>query len=221
MIRKPANLRQDENLYYDFSDPTLVYYLVEPRAFIYDVATSFIEKAKKIKKSEWITDENTTKGIILLLYAWNFPAPITKQLNFKKVGEMLKVAEKDLRLLEDKKITDDLDDQSWARIKIIFNVFREVCEQTGASKSLSLMNPHLFVMWDTEIRKRLKKKEFIPEIKEGRTGAEYVEYLKGVKRIIQEHQIVDKLPSGSIVAKKFDEYNFIRIVKKVEGALRH
>jgi hypothetical protein len=66
-------------------------------------------------------------------------------------------------------------------------------------------------MWDTAIRRRLRK-QLIPGIGNGQTGKEYVVFLKGVQKIIREYQIIEKLPEASSVAKKFDEYNYVRIV---------
>ena len=83
--------------------------------------------------------------------------------------------------------------------------------QTGASKALSLLNPKLFVMWDTKIRKRLKK-ELITGIGNGEKSENYVTFLKGIQRIINEYNLKQKLPLDSIVAKKVDEYNYVKII---------
>jgi len=58
--------------------------------------------------------------------------------------------------------------------------------QTGASKALGLLNPELFVMWDTKIRKRLKK-EHIKGIDNGETPENYLKFLYGIKYIIKEY----------------------------------
>jgi len=39
-----------------------------------------------------------------------------------------------------------------------------------------------------------------------------VKFLKGIKKIIEDYSIIEKLPHGSIVAKKIDEYHYVKIV---------
>jgi hypothetical protein len=199
-----------DTLYENFSDPTNEF-SKEPRAFCYDLASQFIDKARKAAKSDWLEDTNTIKAVLLLLFTWNFAARETKQLDFSKVAALLREAKPDLQFLDCYRITDNLPDEAWDRIQATFDKFKPICGQTGASKALSLLNPHLFVMWDTEIRRRLGK-QLIRGIGNGETGAKYVVFLKGVQKIIREYQIEEKLPSGSNVAKKFDEYNYVRIV---------
>lgn len=66
-------------------------------------------------------------------------------------------------------------------------------------------------MWDTAIRKRLRK-ELMPGIMNGESGKYYIIFLKGTQKIIQEYRIAEKLPQNSVVAKKVDEYHYVRIV---------
>lgn len=203
-----------DNLYDEFYDPSEDF-LLEPRAFCYDLATQFINEAKHILGNDWYEDVNTIKGILLLLYTWNYAPKETKKLNFQKVGELLRNAKHDLKFLEKYSITT-ADDGAWGVIKRVFDQFRSVFGQTGASKALSLLNPELFVMWDTAIRKCLNKK-LIRGIRNGERSEYYVIFLKGIQNIIKEHRIAEKLPQNSVVAKKIDEYHYVRIVmnKKV------
>jgi hypothetical protein len=189
---------------------------MEPRAFCYDLATEFVSKAKVEAGDGWYEDINTKQGVLLLLFTWNFAAPITKKLTFDGVGRALKQAKDDLRYLEPFSIMNATDG-SWERIKKVFDVFSPECGQTGASKALSLLNPHLFVMWDTAIRKRLNKR-LIRGIGNGKTGEEYVVFLKGVQGIIKKYNIAERLPPDAIVAKKFDEFNYVHLVMNEIGA---
>lgn len=198
-----------DELYNEFYDPSQDF-LCEPRAFCYDLATQFINQAKNISGTEWYEDTNTVKGVLLLLYTWNFAAKETKKLNFQNVGELIRNAKNDLKFLEKYSIRN-ADDSAWQVIKRLFDQFRKLLGQTGASKALSLLNPDLFVMWDTAIRKRLNKR-LIPGIMNGQSGEYYVIFLKGIQKIIEEYRIVEKLPQNSVIAKKVDEYNYVRIV---------
>jgi len=203
-----------DKLYDEFYDPSHDF-LCEPRAFCYDLATQFINQAKDIADKEWYEDINTIKGVLLLLYTWNFPAKETKKLNFQNVSQLIHKTKDDLKFLEKYSIRT-ADNNAWDLISRVFDQFRSLLGQTGASKALSLLNPELFVMWDTAIRKRLKR-ELIPGIMNGESGKYYVIFLKGIQNIIEEYRIAEKLPQNSVVAKKVDEYNYVRIVmnKKV------
>ena len=198
-----------DTLYEEFYDPSSDF-LMEPRAFCYDLATQFIEDAKQSSVEDWYDDIRTIKGILLLLFTWNFAARKTKQLTFGNVGQLLRTSKKELRSLEGYSI-QNADSDTWPVFEQIFARFGKILGQTGASKALSLLNPNLFVMWDTAIRKRLNK-ELIPGIQNGQKPEHYIIFLQGIQVIINKYHIAEKLPTGSIVAKKIDEYHYVRMV---------
>jgi len=198
-----------DKLYDEFYDPSEDF-LREPRAFCSEIATQLISQAKRNTGDSWYEDEDTIKGILLLLYTWNFAAKETKKLNFQNVGKLIQDAKDDLKFLEKYSITT-ADKGAWGMIERVFDQFRNLFGQTGATKALSLLNPALFVMWDTAIRKRLKK-ELIPGIMNGERGKYYIIFLKDIQKIIEEYRIADKLAKNSVVAKKVDEYHYVRIV---------
>lgn len=198
-----------DELYDEFYDPTQDF-LGEPRAFCYELATQLVKRAKEIAGDNWYEDINATKGILLLLYTWNFAAKETKKLNFQNVGELIRNAKDDLKFLEKYSIRI-AESSPWEVIARVFDQFRKLLGQTGASKALSLLNPELFIMWDTAIRKRLKR-QLIPGIMNGESGEYYIIFLKGIQKIIVEYRIAEKLPHNSIIAKKVDEYNYVKIV---------
>jgi len=198
-----------DTLYDEFYDPSDDF-LEEPRAFCYELSSQLIAKAKEKKEGSWYEDDLTIKGILLLLYTWNFASPITKKLDFKKIKQLISRSEEVLFFLENYNI-DNADENAWHNIKVVFDKFSLVLGQTGASKALSLLNSDLFVMWDTQIRKRLNR-DLIKGIGNGKTGDSYVTFLKGIQRIIKDYDIKSKLPPNAIVAKKIDEYNYVWIV---------
>lgn len=199
-----------DNLYSDFFDPSGEFQK-EPRYFCYELATDLINKARSNCRSKnWYKNINTIKGILLLLFTWNFAAQKTKKLNFENVGEILQKCESELEELE-KYTIENIDEKAAEKIKKIFCEFKKVMGQTGASKALSLLNPRLFVMWDTKIRKRLGK-ELIPGIENGEKPQHYILFLKGIRKIISEYRLKEKLPTDAILAKKVDEYNYVKIV---------
>ena len=198
-----------DKLYDEFYDPSGDF-LGEPRAFCYELATQLINNAKSIVGNDWYEDNNTVKGVLLLLYTWNFAAKETKKLNYSNVADLIHNAKDDLTFLEKYSIST-ADINAWIVIKRVFDHFRKLFGQTGATKALSLFNPNLFVMWDTAIRKRLRK-ELIPGIMNGENAEYYVIFLKGIQKIIGEYHIAEKLPQNSVVAKKIDEYHYVKIV---------
>lgn len=202
-----------DKLYEGFHDPTQEF-SKEPSAFCYDVATEFIRKSRQTNPNNWYEEDNTVKGILLLLFTWNFAARETKKLNFEKVRGLIRENRDRLRLLEKYSI-ETLDGNAWSNIRDVFDQFKGLLGQTGASKALSLLNPFLFVMWDTAIRKRLNK-ELIKGISNGETGRHYLTFLKGIQKIIREYDIKGKLPADKnyIIAKKVDEYHYVEIVMK-------
>jgi len=206
----------EDKLYDEFYDPSQDF-LGEPRAFCYELATQLINRAKETAADNWYEDINTIKGVLLLLYTWNFAAKKTKKLNFQNVGELIRNTKNDLKFLKEYSIRT-ADDAVCDIIKRVFDQFRSLLGQTGASKALSLLNPELFVMWDTAIRKRLNR-ELIPGIMNGENGGYYVIFLKGIQSIIEEYRIAEKLPQYSVIAKKIDEYHYVTIVmnKKVRS----
>jgi hypothetical protein len=89
----------DDKLYDEFYDPSQNF-LCEPRAFCYELASQFMNRAKEIAADNWYKDIDTVKGILLLLYTWNFAAKETKKLNFQNVGELICNTKNDLKFLE-------------------------------------------------------------------------------------------------------------------------
>jgi hypothetical protein len=209
----PAYIK--DPLFDDFCDPSKDFQN-ESRYFCYELASQLIKKAQDISGQDWHEEDSTIKGILLLLYTWNFAAKQTKKLDFENVRELLHNTKAELKSLENSCIRT-VDKDSWNMIKTVFDKFRNLFGQTGASKALSLLNPKLFVMWDTAIRKRLNK-ALIPGIMKGENGEYYVIFLQGIQKIIDKYNITEKLPKDSIVAKKVDEYNYVKIVmnKKVK-----
>jgi hypothetical protein len=208
-----------DTLFDDFYDPSKDFQS-ESRYFCYELASQLIKKAQDNSIQDWYDDDNTIKGILLLLYTWNFAAKQTKKLTFESVRKLIRDTKSKLKPLE-KCCINTVDKDSWNLIESVFDKFINLFGQTGASKALSLLNPKLFVMWDTAIRKRLNQ-SLIPGIMNGESGKFYVIFLQGIQKIIDKYNIAKKLPKNSIVAKKVDEYNYVKIVmnKKVRPRIK-
>lgn len=201
-------------LYDEFFDPTQLF-STESRWFCYDLATDLVANARSADPENWHADERAIQGVLLLLFTWNFAARITKKLAPANIRCLLAKTKDDLRSLDQYSIIT-ADDQAWDRVARVFPEFMVACGQTGASKALSLLNPRLFVMWDSAIRKRLNR-QLIRGIGNGNKTGEYVTFLRGMQRIIKQHGIDKKVKEGANVAKKIDEYNYVRIVMKLSA----
>ncbi len=145
----------NDDFYDHFYDPTRDF-ADEPRAFCYDLSRELVDKAKKNLQDDWYMHENTIDAIILLLFCWNFATPITKKLKRQDIRNLLGRTKDELTILDNRTIMS-FDQRDEKAIADIYEKFREVLGQTGASKAPSLSNEKLFVMWDTAIRARLRK----------------------------------------------------------------
>jgi len=204
-----------KQFYNDFPKATFLF-VKEPRAFCYELSQELIDRARRDSIDNWYRDNNTVKAILLLLFCWNFAARITKQLKIQDVVEILDKHRANLRSLEHFSIMDKWESES-NKIKAIYTDFKKTFGQTGASKALSLLNPRLFVMWDTKIReflgnKRADKRLRINELGNGEEPESYLMFLKGIKNIIKELDLHERLENQNDIAKKIDEYHYVKLV---------
>lgn len=198
-----------DTLYEDFYDPTEAFSR-EPRAFCYEMAISLIDQSKGDNIRFWYTDTKTVQAILLLLFCWNFAARETKRLTMESTRKVLRDNENCLRQLENFSLftfTPEVE----PLIRSVFSRFRRVFGQTGATKALSLINPALFVMWDTKIRQRLRR-ELIRGIDNGQTAEQYILFLRGIREYAYQYNFQQQLKRNAILAKKIDEYHYVKIV---------
>ena len=200
-----------DQLYSRFYDPTESF-KDEPRAFCYDLSCKLIGEAKKQTAKDWYTHEKTIEGVILLLFCWNFAAQKTKRLTISKIHDLLDKNKGTLKDLERYSLLT-IDDDCCEKIKMVYEDFRSLFGQTGASKALSLLNRELFVMWDTKIRDRLKK-SLVRGISNGEKHEHYVRFLRRMRELSEEYSLESRIPEGAILAKKIDEFHYAEIVMK-------
>ena len=90
-------------------------------------------------------------------------------------------------------------------VSTLFDVFQEILNHTGASKSLHLKNVKLFVPWDTKIRNEYK-------IFQKPTSEDYFNFMKEMQlkiiKILNDHpKKLIKKELERPLAKLIDEYN--------------
>lgn len=196
-------------LYRDFYDPTHAFER-EPRAFCYEMASALISEARTDNPPSWYTDIRTVRGILLLLFCWNFAARKTKSLTIERTHHLLRQNEARLRQLEGYSLLT-FTEQEEPIIQKVFSSFCREFDQTGAAKALSLLNPPLFVMWDTAIRQRVRR-ELIRGIDNGQTGEQYLLFVESLRQYSLQYNFQQRLAPGAILAKKIDEYHYVEIV---------
>jgi hypothetical protein len=92
-------------------------------------------------------------------------------------------------------------------IKGVYSQFKALVGQTGAAKLLHFNHPGLFVMWDTDIRKRFKiPNESSPD--------DFIRFLKAMK---SEFGHITWTARGKTLAKAIDEYNFVVAHRNKKG----
>jgi len=81
----------------------------------------------------------------------------------------------------------------------VYSTFKQLVDQTGASKLLHFKHPSLFVMWDTAIRKQLGI----------RNRAEPHDYLRFLKMMQRDFAHIKWTRTDKTLVKAIDEYNFV------------
>lgn len=84
-------------------------------------------------------------------------------------------------------------------IKFIYAELKKIAKQTGATKIMALKNHGLFIMWDTEIRKMYRIKNYA-------NPDDYIEFLKKMKSKFGHLKSPHK---ETPLVKAIDEYNYV------------
>jgi len=150
-----------------------------------------IEKLGEVQEDiSKIDDAKHIRRIIrLFLINWGMMNRVVgrKDLEWKKLGETLRSLEKEFRELRDRKfLTTNFNENTISNaIRTIYgklDPFPYLGSPTTLSKILHLLNPEIFVMWDNEIVKKYKKRNF----RVSTTAEGYLEFLKDAQKEIKE-----------------------------------
>ena len=164
----------------------------EGRASFYDVALE-------------IVDDRPLQASIIILAVWNmsrfrFMASDTKNLvDLKKAIEECKplserLKGKDFKTVDFDEIKDIVE-QIYSSLSKVYGV-----EYTGASKVMHLLNRDLFVMWDTDTRKKY-----------GFHVADGTDYFNFLKLMQEKFKDIEWNMPNKTLAKAVDEYNQVTI----------
>ena len=138
------------------------------------------------------------EAYLLILATWNFAC-------FRYVMRTFKLDAFHEAIEKAKPCFERLRDQSFATVDFdsiaedvteIYTRFKSLAEQTGAAKIMPFKSPRLFVMWDTEIRKRYR----IPN--------EAEDFMKFQKLMQSTFGHLTWIDEDKTLPKAIDEFNF-------------
>ncbi len=164
--------------------------LEDARGQIYDLAMRLINHGFELE------------AYLLILSTWNFAGfrYVLKEFDIDKFKKTIIDTNPAFRRLENEKFeTADLDKLK-EDISFIYNKLNSIVKQTGATKIMHFKNPNLFIMWDTNIRKKWK----IPQTHT--TAEDYIEFLRKMQKNFLHIKWDNN--NGMSLARAIDAYNF-------------
>ncbi|MGB9854533.1 MAG: hypothetical protein ACPLRY_07000 [Candidatus Bathyarchaeales archaeon] len=169
----------------------------------------YFQALKKLEKVQAdlgkLDDEQHVRRIIkAFLVQWSLMGRVVvrKGIKWGSLGQTLRSLEKEFKILRGKKfLTIDFDEETiCSSIKMIYKKLRLIpyLGSPGVmAKILHLLNPEIFLTWDSDIRKNYKKKnKWVRDAPEG-----YLEFLKEAQKELREAFEERRKQTG----KEFDE----------------
>ena len=139
---------------------------------------------------------------------WNFARfrYFIKNFDLESFERVIKETRPIFKKLEDKTFenVNFMDHVLKSDIKDLFTSFKNIVEQTGASKLMALKNQNLFIMWDTEIRRMHGI--------DNRGGAD--DYMKFLVKMQNDFKHIKWENKKRPLAKVVDEYNYVKAEKR-------
>ncbi len=201
-------------------DKAIVHYnTYERRATFFDLSRKLIEKELNIA------------GYILLLAIWNFASfrYVTKTFDLSGFEKTMKNLEIYFKVFKKRNIDSISYKLFTNEITIIFNNLSNIqgIGYTGASKLMHLINPNVFIMWDSYIRGeksgrfyenctsyyRKKKDEKNNVKKYKKTSEGYIEFLCDMKLLFENNNLKR---DGILPTKIIDVFNYVNITLPIQ-----
>lgn len=177
----------------------------EPRDLFYRVATELIRLSIEGK-----TQITLPEALSVLLQTWNRSYYRFKPFDNQHYTDICNLLERQstsvFRFRERSILSLAKDDLS--NIVEIFGEFEQVLGRVGAAKSLHLLAPKFFPLWDGAIAKAYK-------VTLGPVGSNSGKYLKFMLSIRNQCKQLQGLPlQGQNLLKRIDEYNYCHFTNK-------
>jgi len=177
----------------------------EPRDLFYRVATELIELTIKRK-----TKISLSEALAILLQTWNIAYYRFRSFNeehFNKIDYLIeKYASEIITEFRPRSILS-IREKDKKKICEIFNAFEKVLGPVGTAKSLHLLAPHFFPLWDRKIAKEYGS----PLCPKGANADKYYNFMRIARK--QYKKLKALLPKESNLLKSIDEYNYCHYTK--------
>jgi len=111
-----------------------------------------------LEPSRWQLYRMGLEAYLLILATWNFARfrYVMRTFKLDAFGEAIEKTKPSFERLRDQSFATVDFDSIAEDVKKIYTRFKSLAEKTGAAKIMHFKSPRLFVMWDTEIRKRYR-----------------------------------------------------------------
>jgi len=176
----------------------------EPRDLFYRLAVELVDLAIKGK-----TKFTIAEALSLLLQTWNMAYYRFHHFDikhYKKIEQLIENYRSEIMLFHKRTILS-LDETDKNAITKIFKVFELVLRPVGAAKSLHLLAPNFFPLWDREIAK-VYGVTLKPTGKNGENYWNFMKICREQYKEFKENEISDDNP-----LKAIDEYNYCHFTK--------
>lgn len=175
----------------------------EPRDLFYRTSMELVELSiqKKISLS-------LAEAIAVLLQTWNMIFYRFRKFDnqhFKDIENLINTNHDILTACRSRSL-DTFVKKDESTILVLFDKFEKVLGPVGASKSLHLLAPHFFPLWDREIAKSYKLSL------QKNNAMKYITFMKITLK--QCEKIVGKHDASRNILKSLDEYNYCKFTKK-------
>jgi len=196
----------------DFHTPTIqdieearkVFEEIDPRKLFYRAATELVELTISGKTSLTLAE-----AIAVLLQTWNRPFYRYRSFDsqhFSDIDGLIKRYRKVLESFRQRSI-GTLHYQDGEAVKKVFKSFEEVLGPVGAAKSLHLLAPLFFPLWDRAIARAYG----LPLHKRGENAERYFHFMEIAKE--QHRCLGGETVIGQNILKSIDEYNFCKYTR--------
>lgn len=176
----------------------------EPRDLFYRTATELVDLA--IRKETSLT---VAEALSVLLQTWNQAYYRYREFDSKHFSDIENLINSHYRIISSfrNRSIESLNDEEQDVIKKVFGKFEKVLGPVGAAKSLHLLAPRFFPLWDRAIANVYK----VTLIKSGNNGENYFNFMKMSKE--QSIKLGGEEALGRNPLKALDEYNYCKYTK--------
>jgi len=189
----------------DLKNARRVFLEKEPRDLFYYIASELIELAINER-----TKVTLSEAVAVLLQTWNKSyyqfRPFDNE-HFNKIDILIKKYDTDIIMNLRSRSILSISDNDMEKICNIFHEFEQVLGPVGAAKSLHLLAPNFFPLWDRKIASEYK----VPLGPVGTNSEKYWDFIETFSE--QCKTLNGRLSKEDNLLKVIDEYNYCHYTK--------